>query len=147
MKTALFAIAALLTSLVATRAQDIDWQSAKAEITADGVLTVEIVAKVTMAEGKGHISCVLQDANHAIGHSAEARENVEKGEKTVTLKRKITIPKDLEEVAIFTPVFMEGENKSTNVAMGRIDISWADPKKPTATVKSPKKKSPPKISL
>jgi hypothetical protein len=136
-KAAIIAIASLFLSLKSEAADTIEWDSVNANITVGGSLTVEVTLTVHLDRSNGLISLYLQNKEKALGDPQEANVTVDKGDTTVTLKRTITISKGLTEIDVWTPLYVASENQTSIAEMGKLKISWRNPRKPTITVMLP----------
>ena len=136
-KAALLALGSLLLSFTLHAADTIQWDSAKAKITAKGELTVEITVNAHLDKSQGLIGLYLQDKEKPLGDPTEADVTVAKGDRTVTLKRTVTIPKTLTEVDVWTPLYVGSGGKTSIAQVGTLKISWRNAEKPTVTVIMP----------
>jgi hypothetical protein len=136
---AILVLTLVATTLNATAADAVKWESAKADITPQGELTVEVTVTVHLDESPGRVWLILQDKDDKpLGNRMDAIADVEPGECTLTLKRTITVPKSLGVVAVWTPLYV-GEAKRTGILkVGTLDIKWAG-SKPSVKVNMPKR--------
>ena len=127
------------STLPATAADSIKWESAKAEITPQGALTVEVTVNVHLDEEPGRVSLVLQDKNDKpLDNSPRSFVTVEAGDNSLTLKRTITVPETLTVVAVWTPLYVGDAKRTSILKVGTLDIKW-EGGKPSVTVNMPKR--------
>ena len=133
--TTILAIYSAFMSLNAAADDTISWASTKADITAEGLLTIEIQAKIHLDAPEGAVSFFIQDGEKPLGNPKDANVTIAKGDSTKTLKRAVTIPQNLTELTIFTPLYVGEKRTTNNVKVGEVKISWTNRKTPTVKVK------------
>lgn len=138
-KTALLMVSFFFLSVASKAADTIKWTSAKASITEQGTLTVEVTAKVHLEQPSGRVCLYLQNENKALGQSRPFDVTVSKGDETVTIKRTIDVPQDLTLIYVFTPLYLNSEASTYIREMGRLTIAWSDLEKPSVKVFMPTK--------
>jgi hypothetical protein len=68
-KAALLMVSFFFLSVASKAADTIKWDSAKASITEQGTLTVEVTAKVHLEQPTGRVCLYLQDQDKALRNS------------------------------------------------------------------------------
>ena len=160
-KTTIIALGSLLLTLGANAADTIAWESAKASITPQGDLTVEVTVNVNVDSPQGDVRLYLQQTEKIhdamtnrinntvifsaaryttkpLGNNLEANVAVEKGKRTLTLKRTIPLPKDLAEVEVWTPLYLPPAPSTQITKRGVVKIDWHDKAAPSASIEMPK---------